>query len=81
MIFIGIDVAKDKHNCFIINSDGEVLFNAFAISNNKARFDELYQKIKSCSADLNNIKLLNKASNGKFGKEEAVVIKTQPRTL
>ena len=42
MIFIGIDVAKDKHNCFIINSDGEVLFNAFAISNNKARFDELY---------------------------------------
>ena len=26
MIYIGIDVAKDKHNCFITNSDGEVLF-------------------------------------------------------
>ena len=26
MIFVGIDVAKDKHDCFITNSDGEVLF-------------------------------------------------------
>ena len=26
MIYIGIDVAKDKHDCFITNSDGEVLF-------------------------------------------------------
>ena len=29
MILVGIDVAKDKHDCFICNSDGEVLFNAF----------------------------------------------------
>jgi len=27
MIFLGIDVAKDKHDYFIINSAGEVLFN------------------------------------------------------
>jgi transposase len=25
MIYVGIDVAKDKHDCFISNSDGEVL--------------------------------------------------------
>ena len=25
MIYIGIDVAKDKHDCFITNSDSEVL--------------------------------------------------------
>ncbi|SFO55977.1 hypothetical protein SAMN05216351_1161, partial [Pseudobutyrivibrio sp. JW11] len=25
MIFVGIDVAKDKHDCFITNTDGEVL--------------------------------------------------------
>lgn len=25
MIFVGIDVAKDKHDCFIISSEGEVL--------------------------------------------------------
>ena len=57
MIFVGIDVAKDKHDCFIMNSEGEVLFNAFTVSNNKTGFDELYQKIKSCSADLSNIKV------------------------
>ena len=32
MIFVGIDVAKDKHDCFIMNSDGEVLFNALPYS-------------------------------------------------
>ena len=57
MIFVGIDVAKDKHDCFIMNLEGEVLFNAFTVSNNKTGFDELYQKIKSCSADLSNIKV------------------------
>ena len=31
MIYIGIDVAKDKHDCFITNSDSEVLFKAFTI--------------------------------------------------
>lgn len=34
MIFVGIDVAKNKHDCFITNSDGEVLFKSFTISNN-----------------------------------------------
>ena len=27
MIYVGIDVAKDKHDCFITNSDGEVLLH------------------------------------------------------
>lgn len=29
MILAGIDVAKDKHDCFIMNSDGEILVKAF----------------------------------------------------
>ena len=37
MIYVGIDVAKDKHDCFITNSDGEVLFNVFTIANNLKR--------------------------------------------
>ncbi len=32
MIYVGIDVAKDKHDCFITNFDGEVLFKAFTIA-------------------------------------------------
>jgi transposase len=57
MIFVGIDVAKDKHDCFIMNSDGEVLSNVFTIENNKAGFDSLYQKIKSTSNDFSKIKV------------------------
>ena len=34
MIYVGIDVTKDKHDCFITNSDGEALFNVFTIANN-----------------------------------------------
>ena len=25
MTYVGIDVAKDKHDCYIVNSDGEIL--------------------------------------------------------
>ena len=57
MIYAGIDVAKDKHDCFIINSDGEVLFNAFTISNSKEGFDNLYQKISSVADDLSKVKV------------------------
>lgn len=31
MIYVGIDVANDKRDCFIINSGGEVLYDAFTI--------------------------------------------------
>jgi transposase len=57
MIYVGIDVAKDKHDCFITNSYGEVLFNAFTISNNKEGFDNLYQKIQSVLEDLSKVKV------------------------
>lgn len=40
MIYAGIDVAKDKHDCFITNSDGEMLSKAFTIQNNRDGFDE-----------------------------------------
>ncbi len=57
MIYAGIDVAKDKYDCFITNSDGEVLFKAFTIPNNREGFDELYRKIKSVTDDLCNVKV------------------------
>ena len=57
MIYVGIDVAKDKHDCFITNSDGEVLYKPFTISNNKDGFDELYKKICSTTKDLNKVKV------------------------
>ena len=57
MIYIGIDVAKDKHDCFITNSDSEVLFKAFTISNNLDGFNDLYQKIESVMDDVTKVKV------------------------
>ena len=57
MIYVGIDVAKDKHDCFITNSDGEVLFKAFTIQNNHDGFDDLFQKILTVTDDLPKVKV------------------------
>ncbi len=57
MIYVGIDVAKDKHDCFITNSDGEVLFKSFTIPNNKEGFDLLYQKLSSVADDFSKVKV------------------------
>ena len=57
MIYVGIDVAKDKHDCFITNSDGEVLFKSFTISNNRDGFETLFLKIQSVSDDLTKVKV------------------------
>jgi len=47
MIYVGIDVAKDKHDCLIINSEGEVLSDVFTIANSKDGFDKLLKTIKT----------------------------------
>ena len=57
MIYVGIDVAKDKHDCFITNSDGEVLFKAFTITNNLDGFNDLYQKIETVIKDITKVKV------------------------
>ena len=31
VVAVGIDVAKDKHDCFILSSEGEVLADVFTI--------------------------------------------------
>lgn len=57
MIYVGIDVAKDKHDCFIMNLDGEVLFDPFTIPNNRDGFETLFQRILSLSDDLSKVKV------------------------
>ncbi|MBQ7744850.1 MAG: IS110 family transposase [Ruminococcus sp.] len=57
MIIVGIDVAQDKHDCFIMNSEGEVLFNSFVIQNNREGFDSLYEKICSVADDFTKVKV------------------------
>lgn len=57
MIFVGIDVAKNKHDCLIINSNGEILFDTFTISNSFEGFSFLYSQISACIADDPEIKI------------------------
>ena len=40
--FVGIDIAKNKHDCFIVTGDGEVIRNSFTFPNN----DEGFQTLK-----------------------------------
>ncbi len=57
MICVGIDVAKDKHDCFILNSEGVVLADAFTIPNNLDGFNTLLDKLRACSAPQDSIKV------------------------
>ena len=57
MVYVGIDVAKDKHDCFIVNSDGEVLYDVFTIQNDMDGFEDLLFKIKTASRDLSKVKV------------------------
>ena len=36
MIYVGIDVAKDKHDCCILDSNGEVRFSPYIHGNRRA---------------------------------------------
>ncbi len=57
MICVGIDVAKDKHDCFILSSEGEVLADVFTIANNAEGFDTLLQMIRRCTHPIDKIKV------------------------
>ena len=57
MIYVGIDVAKDKHDCFAMNSDGEILIEKLTITNNLNGFETLYNSLMNFSNSLDNIKV------------------------
>ena len=57
MICVGIDVAKDKHDCFILSSEGKVLADVFTVPNNAEGFDTLLQTIRCCTCPADKIKV------------------------
>ncbi len=56
MIYVGIDVAKSKHDCYITNSDGEILAEPFTITNNKEGFLDLFGRIKATGVKIPDVK-------------------------
>jgi transposase len=57
MIYAGIDVAKDKHVCLIVNANGTEFYPTFTIPNNRIGFDALLERLTLCSGDLSNTKV------------------------
>jgi len=57
MICVGIDVAKDKHDCCILSSEGEVLADVFTIPNSAEGFNTLLQTIRHCACQADKIKV------------------------
>ncbi len=57
MIYVGIDVAKDKHDCCILGPEAEMLFPVFTIQNNRDGFNELFIKMYEVAEDASEIKV------------------------
>jgi transposase len=57
MVFVGIDIAKDKHDCFIAGSDGEAAAKPFVIENNREGFEALFQAIRAAEGDPSKVKV------------------------
>ena len=57
VVSVGIDVSKDKHDCFIVSAEGEVLSDVFSISNNMDGFHCLLQRIRECTTPQDKIKV------------------------
>lgn len=57
MIYVGIDVAKDKHDCFAMNSDGEILIENLTFQNNTDGFNLFFNSISQFNESFENIKV------------------------
>lgn len=59
MIYIGIDVAKAKHDCCIIDLDGVIIDDSLRISNTCEGFEKLYSSILNIlpTKDISNVKI------------------------
>lgn len=52
MLLIGIDVAKDKHDCYICDSDGNVIRDVFTFSNDREGFNLLLSFMPTSSENV-----------------------------
>lgn len=57
MVCVGIDVAKDKHDCCILDSDGTIRADCITIPNNMDGFKQLLQTIRDCTKRSDKIKV------------------------
>ena len=63
MLIAGIDVAKGKHDCCILDANTENLFPTFILPNNQNDLGELYERLNSVTGDISEIKVGLEATN------------------
>ena len=58
MIYVGIDAAKNKNDCYIVNSEGELLCDNLTFANSLEGYDAFLNLVKNCcNNDLSNVKV------------------------
>ena len=63
--FIGLDLAKFKHDCFIMNEHGEVIRNSFSFTNDQSGFNTLLSVLNSL--DPSQQKRIGLEATGHYG--------------
>jgi transposase len=54
MIYVGIDIAKDKHDCYVFDSDGVVLCDNFSFENSKDGFSKFLALVSGFAKKAND---------------------------
>lgn len=94
MYFIGIDISKYKHDCFIMNETGQVIRDSFSFDNNKEGFKLFLGVVQSldCSQEIkiglestghygDNLKFFLNANNFEFMEINPYLVKQFIRSL
>jgi transposase len=66
MLYIGIDAAKDKHDCCIADSDGEFKYDGFTFANSKEGFEKFLEIVKQSLSGKNEIIKVGLESTGHY---------------
>ena len=88
MYFVGIDISKYKHDCFIINDNSQVIRDSFSFDNSQEGFSILLDVLKSldCSQEIkigleatghygNNLKLFLNDNGYSFMEFNPILVK------
>lgn len=52
MLFVGIDVAKNKHEVIVLNEQGKIVLKPLTFSNNRTGFELLHNTLKQLKQDI-----------------------------
>lgn len=77
--FIGIDIAKYKHDCFILDHEGEVIRDSFSFTNDRAGFAYLNEIL--LSLDSTQIKRIGFESTGHYAMNLKVFLEENEFTF